>query len=429
MTTAIARFSILTIASALATLSAGSALAASSSGVAPAATSCPTTKNCIDFETDAWSFTTFGAFNSAFMTATVVELGNGDDVVKIKKSVGTEIWAGVTIWSGANQTVPPMLKPNTPERPANQTISLKVKSNTIGRNIKLKIENSVSGAFVEVDVATTVANAWETLKFDFSKPTVGTYDPSETYDRVSVFPGFGSQPQATETTLIDDLVYLKAAVKGPCNSGGKQSLVDGKYASDYNASSSGECGSYGFYAGAGDELWWNGYANNAQAGGHPSQYFGYGTVQANTWGIGGFVKAPKDGWVIVNPASSDPTQWYKGMNLEVWGNDELMNTHPEILVLLKASPITMPDASLCTPVIKKPVTVAAAGVQSYSLDFSSFTVEQACGDTANSVNKILKKGVREVHAQVLKQFLYTNGGDANGRYPNGLNIGKITFTY
>jgi hypothetical protein len=429
MTTAITRFSILALFGVLATLSTGSALAASSDEVAAATSTCPTSKNCIDFETDTWSFTTFGAFNSATMTATVVLLGNGDHILKIKKSVGSEIWAGVTIWSGANQTVPPMLKPNTPDKPANQTISLKVKSNTVGRNIKLKIENSVNGASVEVDVPTTLANAWETMKFDFSKPTTGTYNPNETYDRVSVFPGFGSQPQALETTLIDDLVYVKAPVKGPCNTGGKQFLVDGKYASDYGASSSGECGSYGFYAGADDQLWWNGYANNAQAGGHPSQYFGYGTVQANTWGVGGFVKAPKDGLVIVDPSSADPTVRYTGMTFEVWGNDELMNTHPQILVLLKVGPITMPDGSLCTPVIQKSVNVAAAGVQSYSMTFGDFTVAQACGDTANSVKKILKKGVREVHAQVLSQFLYTNGGDANGRYPNGLNMGKITFTY
>ena len=420
MIRAFTRFLLPTLVSALAAVSAGQALAA---------TTCSTSKNCIDFETETWSFTTFGAFNSATMTASVVLQSNGDHVVKIRKSVGTEVWAGVTIWSGDNQTVPPMLRPNTVDKPANQTINLKVKSNTIGRNIKLKIENSVSGAFVEVDMPTTVANAWETLKFDFSKPTAGAYDPNVVYDRVSVFPGFGSQPQSPEVTFIDDLVYVKAKATGPCNTGGKQALVDGKFASDYGASSSAECGSYGFYAGGDDQLWWNGYANNAQAGGHPSHYFGYGTVQANTWGIGGFVKAPKDGLVVVDPSNADPTVHYKGMTFELWGNDELMNAHPQIDILLKVGPITMPDASLCTPVVKKSVNVAAAGVQSYSLAFSSFTVAQACGDTANTVNKILKKGVREVHAQVLKESLYTNGGDASGRYPNGLNMGKITFTY
>jgi hypothetical protein len=430
MTTAIARFSMLAIVSTLSTLSTGSALAASSDGVVAATTTCSTAKNCIDFETDAWSFTTFGTYGSATMAANVVLLGNGDHVVKIKKSVGTEIWAGVTIWSGANQTVPPMLKPNTPEKPANQTVSLKVKSNTIGRNIKMKIENSVSGAFVEVDVATTVANAWETLKFDFSKPTLGTYNPNVVYDRVSVFPGFGSQPEATETTLIDDLVYVKAKVAGPCNSGGKQSLVDGKFASDYSAATTGECGSFGFYAGPDDLLWWNGYADNVMAGGHPSHYFGFGTLQSSTWGIGGFVKAPKDGFVIVNPNSTDPTVHYKGMTFELWGNDQLVSKHPQIQVLLLARPVTMPDASVCIPAVQSAVNVAANGVQSYSLPFSGFTVAQACGDTANSVKKILKRGVTEVHAQVLKQFLNTTtDGDGNGRYPNGLNMGKITFTY
>jgi hypothetical protein len=116
------------------------------------------------------------------------------------------------------------------------------------------------------------------------------------------------------------------------------------------------------------------------------------------------------------------------MNFELWGNDELMNTHPALTILLKSGQITLSDGSLCTPVIQTTVNAAAPGVQAYSVVFANFTVAQACAGT-NSVNKILAKGVKEFHAQVLKTSLYTNGGDTTGRYPNGLNMGKITFTY
>jgi hypothetical protein len=429
------KFSLLAVATAAATLLAGAAYAAPEQANGPSKAACTAKQNCIDFESATWSFTTFGSYApGSYMTADLVPRlpasPNNTHAVKIAKGPGAELWAGVTIWSGAGDTLPPIgLKPTTPTSPNSMTIPMWVYSDTVGRRIKMKIENSGNGGiYVEADAFTTVANKWEVMRFDFANPTGGTWNASNVYDRLSVFPGFGTVPAVAETTYIDNLIYTKAVPAKPCNTGGKQALVGGQFVSDYSATKSAECGSFGFYAGGADDvLWWNGYADTVMAGGHPSQYFGYGTNGVTSLGVGGFVKAPKDGFVIVNPKSVNPADQYKGMSFELWGNDELMRTNPNLKIILKGRPITMPDTSVCTPEVSTMLTGTGAGVQAYSLAFAGFTVGQACGTTANTTAKILAKGVAEMHAQVPAASLY--GAGNAGLSPNGLNMGKITFTY
>jgi hypothetical protein len=431
MTKTVLRLSVLALAAA-ASLFSGAANAAQLD-IAPLNATCPNARVCIDFETNNWSFTTFGAYGGSFMTAEYVTRlpvsGTNTQAVKITKGAGAELWAGVTIWSEAGDKLPAIgLKPPTDAVPNGMKIPVSVYSNSVGRKIKLKIENAANGGiFVEADAYTTLANKWEVLWFDFGSPAAGTWSATETYDRMSVFPGFGTVPAVDEITYIDAITYRKFVAPPPCNSGGKQALVAGQFSSDYSATKSAECGSFGFYAGANDTLWWNGYANKVQAGGHPSQYFGFGTDPATTWGVGGFVKAPKDGYAVVNPNSTNPVEQYKGISFELWGNDELMNVHPPINVLLTSRPITLPDSTVCTPAVTTTVQVAAPGVQSYAVAFSSFSVAQSCGTTTNTTAKILLRGVTAMHAQVLKDNLYGAGGP--GPVPNGLNMGKISFTY
>ena len=53
----------------------------------------------------------------------------------------------------------------------------------------MKVENAGATVFAEMDVNTTMANAWETLLFDFS--TVGI-DNSATYSQAVIFFDFGT---------------------------------------------------------------------------------------------------------------------------------------------------------------------------------------------------------------------------------------------
>jgi hypothetical protein len=74
-------------------------------------------------------------------------------------------------------------------------MSVKVYSPAAGLKIKLKIEdNTDPNKSVETDVLTTVANAWETLVFDFSTQSTGTaaLNTSYTYDKASIFFDFGN---------------------------------------------------------------------------------------------------------------------------------------------------------------------------------------------------------------------------------------------
>jgi hypothetical protein len=60
------------------------------------------------------------------------------------------------------------------------------------------------------------------------------------------------------------------------------------------------------------------------------------------------------------------------------------------------------------------------------LPLSGFTLQTACAYA--SAAQALAAGVNEIHIQALGANLqYTSGGDAGGNYPNGFNVGPISF--
>jgi len=70
--------------------------------------------------------------------------------------------------------------------------------------------------------------------------------------------------------------------------------------------------------------------------------------------------------------------------------------------------------------------VTAPGVQNYTLPLNGLTLQTACGYSAAA--QALAAGAAEVHVQVLgTNVQYVSGGDAGGNYPNGLNVGPISF--
>ena len=134
----------------------------------------------LDFEDDSKDYT-FGDFGGA--TATVVDNpdpsgANGSDRVgKLTKQEGSEVWAGSSLPLGA-----PI------DFSASQQISMQVWSPAAGVPVLLKLENLGDADInAEVTVNTTVANAWETLTFDFSGA-----DVSQEYGRLVVFFDFGN---------------------------------------------------------------------------------------------------------------------------------------------------------------------------------------------------------------------------------------------
>jgi Secretion system C-terminal sorting domain len=93
----------------------------------------------------------------------------------------------------------------------NRIVKIKVWSPVAGKILKLKFEGSPidfdNGAF-ETDVATTVANAWEVLTFDYNSPTL--FPPVNNNDnKIAFFFDFGTQGDGgpNSTYYFDDVAF------------------------------------------------------------------------------------------------------------------------------------------------------------------------------------------------------------------------------
>lgn len=113
----------------------------------------------------------------------------GNRVKKTTKPNGAETWAGTTIGTPDGFAQP------IPFSATATKMSVRVYSPAAGIPVLLKVEDHTNGSIsAETLATTTVANAWETLEFDFSNHAAGTpaLDLSRTYDKASIFFGFGS---------------------------------------------------------------------------------------------------------------------------------------------------------------------------------------------------------------------------------------------
>lgn len=126
-------------------------------------------------------------------------INTSGNVTFITKPAGSQVWAGASL----NLEGPIDFSAGT-------TIDVKVWSPRAGTPILLKIEDSTSppdgnnnpSVFAEVQVSTTVAGTWETLSFDMT--TFGEFNVANSYDRVILFPDFGTAGQ-DEDFYFDDI--------------------------------------------------------------------------------------------------------------------------------------------------------------------------------------------------------------------------------
>lgn len=154
----------------------------------------------VDFDTPGINYAVTDFGNNS--TVDGVDPTNANNKVKITtKPNGAETWAGTTIGTAAGFASP------IPVSASSLKMSVRVYSPAAGLSIKLKIEDHNNGAVsVETDQLTTVANAWETLVFDFSQPSAGTsaFNASSTYDKASIFFDFGN-PGSGKVFIWDDV--------------------------------------------------------------------------------------------------------------------------------------------------------------------------------------------------------------------------------
>jgi hypothetical protein len=134
-------------------------------------------------------------------------------VASTNKPPGAPVWAGTVLANNGLAAAIPFTATET-------TMSVRVYSPDAGIPVRIKVENAVDGAIaVETEAVTTVANAWETLVFDFSNEVAGTpaLDVAQSYEKVVIFFNFGTDGDTAgdKTYLWDDVAFGTGALPPP----------------------------------------------------------------------------------------------------------------------------------------------------------------------------------------------------------------------
>ncbi len=133
-----------------------------------------------------------------------------NNIVETIKTETAELWAGTTVGGALGFAEPvPFAAPDT------TLMSVVVWSPEEGIPVRLKVEDAGNGGiFVETEVVTTVAAAWDTLVFDFNNPAPGTpaINFANTYNKASIFFNFGTTgADAGEQTYYWDYMDFAGA--------------------------------------------------------------------------------------------------------------------------------------------------------------------------------------------------------------------------
>ncbi|WP_423223345.1 hypothetical protein [Candidatus Amarolinea aalborgensis] len=160
-----------------------------------------------------YTLTDFGGTSSSVV---LDPAGGSNKVAKIIKTLAAELWAGTTISTGSNFSVPPI-----PFSATDKIMTMRVWAPAAGIPIRLKVEDASDPTkSCETEAVTTVANAWQTLTFNFANQAPGTaaLNLAYTYNKVSVFPNFGltgAQIGADTTYYFDDLAFAGSSPTTP----------------------------------------------------------------------------------------------------------------------------------------------------------------------------------------------------------------------
>ena len=164
------------------------------------------------------AITPFGG-NSSHLVVDPTNAAN--TVLQSIKTTGAQTWAGTTIGGSG-------LASAVPFSATEMKMSVRVYSPDVNTPILLKVEDAANAAInSEVQVNTTVANAWETLTFDFST-AVSPINLANTYDKVSIFFDFGTAGSGKKYYCDDVMMYVAPPV-GATNDLILTALYDGPY--------------------------------------------------------------------------------------------------------------------------------------------------------------------------------------------------------
>ena len=150
-----------------------------------------------------YTVTDFGG-NASLLT--VDPLNSSNLVMRSEKTSSAQTWAGTTLSTALG------LANAIPFSAGNTSIRVLVYSPDANIPVRLKAEDAANPAIsVETEVLTTVANAWDTLLFDFSNHVGGTppLNFANTYDKLSIFYNFGTDGATAGSKIYycDDIAF------------------------------------------------------------------------------------------------------------------------------------------------------------------------------------------------------------------------------
>jgi len=135
----------------------------------------------------------FGGFGGANGVVGADPTNPNNSVFCLTEDPGAQCWAGVTVGGPA----PTFCLDSPVDFSAGTTITMDVYSPNAGASILLKFEDCGNGGIsTELIALTTVANAWETLTFDYSMGCPNPPNLGNTYNKMSVFAEFTCSPDA-----------------------------------------------------------------------------------------------------------------------------------------------------------------------------------------------------------------------------------------
>jgi hypothetical protein len=161
----------------------------------------------ITFDSSAVTYTLTGFGGAEDSTVVVDPTDPGNKVAKVVKSAAAELWAGTTVSTGPNVSVPTL-----PFTATNTTMTVRVYSPDTGIKVRLKVEDAADPTkSVETEATTTTASAWQTLTFDFANQAAGTaaLNLAYTYNKASIFFNFGvtGATAGAKTYYFDDMAF------------------------------------------------------------------------------------------------------------------------------------------------------------------------------------------------------------------------------
>ena len=139
--------------------------------------------------------------------------GSANKVMLVGRSPSAMTYAGTVVATMSGGV------PAVPFSAQNTRFSVRTRSEVVGIKVRLKLEDAADSSHsVEAEVSTSVANAWETLTFDFSNTVSGTpaLNLGYTYNKLILFFDFGTAGSAANSRpyYADDIAFIGGGGSG-----------------------------------------------------------------------------------------------------------------------------------------------------------------------------------------------------------------------